>query len=316
MSRTGSEPNTHQTHRIPAPRQLGAVRRFTFESDFFTSPCAEIVVDGKPLRYVESSRLAEKRLQTLFTKEPTTIPWLEAIGHDELLVDVGANIGMYTIYAAVFTGCRVVAFEPEALNYAELNKNIFVNGLHDRVSAFCIALSDVARVDHLQLGAFGISYSHHDFGENTWTEDKVFGDKSTPKDRRLRQGCVAARLDDLIDAGVLPCPQHIKIDVDGLEHAVVDGCRRTIVDPRLRTILVEISFAHDECVAFVERMQSLGWHWSLDQLRANRKMILPPELIERYQRERFGGFNYIFFRDPVYAELFTDFLARYVPPAR
>ena len=81
-------------------------------------------------------------MATIFSKEPTTIPWLEAIRADETLVDIGANIGLYSIYAAAYTGCRVYAFEPEALNYAELNKNVFVNDLHGRVSAFCIAMSD------------------------------------------------------------------------------------------------------------------------------------------------------------------------------
>ena len=57
-------------------------------------------------------------------------------------MDNGANIGIYSIYAADFTGCHVFAFEPESLNYAEFNKNIFVNYLHERMAAFCMALSD------------------------------------------------------------------------------------------------------------------------------------------------------------------------------
>src|SRR4029450_11497484 len=131
----------------------------------------ETLVDGKTLRYVESNRLAAKRVESLFAKEPTTIPWIASFQPGETFVGIGGNVGVYSIYGAVMTGCRVFAFEPESLNYAELNKNIFVNGLHDRISAFCLAMSDEEKIDYLNLGCFGEAYSHHDFGENTWVED-------------------------------------------------------------------------------------------------------------------------------------------------
>src|SRR4029450_4527251 len=90
------------------------------------------------------------------TRNPQRFPGLESFQPGETVVDIGANIGMYTIYAAAFAGARVFAFEPDALNYAELNKNIFVNQLNDRVSAFCLALTDESKVDYLNLGAFGV----------------------------------------------------------------------------------------------------------------------------------------------------------------
>ncbi len=69
---------------------------------------------------------------------------------------------------------NVYAFEPEALNYAELNKNIFLNELHDRVLGYCVALSDVDKADRLLLSDFGLGISYHDFEENSWTDDKQF----------------------------------------------------------------------------------------------------------------------------------------------
>jgi FkbM family methyltransferase len=274
----------------------------------------EVEVAGKRLRYVESNRLARKRVESLFAKEPTTIPWLEAIGPEETLVDIGANVGMYTVYAAVVAGCRVLSFEPEALNYAELNKNIFVNGLHERVTAYCLAMSDEEKVSHLLLGAFGYAYSHHDFDENSWREDKKFGDKATRREARLRQGSVSATLDELVARGAIPFPDHVKIDVDGLEYKVVAGARKTFADPRLKSVLIEVNFADDRNTAIIDEMTSVGWRWSLDQLRTNRKAVLSPETIEKIRAEKWGGFNYIFFRDERYAKLFADFLAHYEPP--
>jgi FkbM family methyltransferase len=263
---------------------------------------------------VEANPMAAARVQMLFAKEPTTIPWLDSMEPADTLVDVGANIGLYSIYAAVVAGCRVFAFEPESLNYAELNKNIHVNGLHDRVSAFCVALSDETKVGYLHLGAFGYSYSHHDFGENTWTKDMVFGEGVTRKDARLRQGCFSSTLDELVSAELLPVPDHIKIDVDGLESRVVAGCARTLANPRVHTCLVEIDFAIDRSTAVIDLMVSLGWKYSMEQLRTNRKRILSEEEVERVRRSHRGGFNYIFFRDEAYRELFARFLSGYHPP--
>lgn len=295
-------------------RSVGQIRAFTFESDFFSSPCLEIEVDGRAVRYAESNRLAAKRVSSIFSKEPTTIPWLESFGEDDVFVDIGANVGMYSIYAAVLTGCRVYAFEPEALNYAELNKNIFVNGLHEQVVAYNLAMSDVAEVGALYLGAFGYAYSHHDFNENTWSEDKAFGDKSTPRDARLLQGCASETLDGLVARGVVPVPTHIKIDVDGLEHRVFAGMRETLRHPALKSVLIEIDHKNPHCEEMIESMLADGWRISMDQLRTNRKLILTEEQVERMRRKGSGGFNYIFFRDEAYARLFADFLDGYVPP--
>jgi FkbM family methyltransferase len=295
-------------------RHLEQVRRVTYSGDFLSLPCYEIDIDGKLIRYAEAGNLVRARVSTLFVKEPSTIPWLEAMQPDEVLVDIGANVGLYSIYAAVCSGCRVYAFEPEALNYAELNKNIFVNDLHGRVSAFCLAMSDETKIEFLRLGAFGVGYSHHDFGENTWTQDMVFGAGTTAKDARLEQGSVSTSLDALIEAGVIPVPDHIKIDVDGLESRVIGGCRQTLANPQVKTVLLEVEHRIEASYQLIQALTAMGWQYSMAQLRTNRKAILPVEEVERLQGERRGGFNYIFFRDPSWDQLFQHFLESYEPP--
>jgi FkbM family methyltransferase len=282
--------------------------------DWLKFPYWEIEVDGRKLRYVTTNRLAEKRIETLFSKEPTTIPWLDSMSSGEVLVDVGANVGMYSLYAAQVVGVRVFAFEPEALNYAELNKNIYVNHAHGRVLAFCAALIDQTRVDRLHLGGFAEGLSHHDFGENTWSTDKNFGAIKTSKDARLLQGCLSHTVDSLVTSGAVPFPDHIKIDVDGLEHKVVTGAWRTLTDPRLKTALIEIDHRIPACLELVERMERAGWRYSTDQLRTNRKVVFTEEQIANMRKRKQGGFNYIFFRDDRYAVMFKKFLERYTVP--
>ena len=60
------------------------------------------------------------RANTFFSKEPETLAWIDAMTENDVLFDVGANIGIYSVYAAL-KGLKVFAFEPESLNYAELN---------------------------------------------------------------------------------------------------------------------------------------------------------------------------------------------------
>jgi hypothetical protein len=82
------------------------------------------------------------------------------------------------------------------------------------------------------------------------------------------QGCFSTTLDSLVTRGVLPVPNHIKIDVDGLEHKVLAGCRRTLEDRQVRSVLVEINTRLPEHLRIVESMKSLGFRWSDSQVAA------------------------------------------------
>lgn len=252
-------------------------------------------------------------MRSLFAKEPITIAWIDTFREGETLFDIGANVGMYTVYAAVMRNAQVYAFEPEALNYAELNKNVFLNGMHGQVLAYCLALSDVDKVDKLLLSDFGLGISYHDFEENSWAEDKAFSpDWIVSKDGRKPQGCIGRRVDSLIDEG-LPVPDHIKVDVDGLEHRLFRGMEKTLRDPGLKTVLAEINFDSAKNLELIEWMESLGWRYSWDQLCTHRKVRFTPEKIRKIQRRGEGGLNYIFYKDPFYDELFSRLFATYEP---
>ena len=286
-------------------------------SEIFEFPADEIVTSGgRRLRYASTSKQSKARNRSLLSKEPTTIVWLDTMAPDEVLVDIGANVGMYSIYGGV-VGARVYAFEPEALNFAELNKNIYANGLHDRVTAYCLAISNQVEVSVLHLGGFGVGWAHHDFGENRWAGDKTFGTLKMEKARRVRQGCVAFPLDELVARGAIPTPHHIKIDVDGFEWKVFEGARETLANPQLKTVLLEVDFAIPESLALVGKMRELGWHYSRDQVRINQHEVTTFEKIEDLMRRGKAGNNFIFYRDDQrarYDELFRAYAEAFVPP--
>jgi FkbM family methyltransferase len=181
------------------------------------------------------------------------------------------------------------------------------------VLAYCLALSDINKVDRLLLSDFGLGISYHDFEENSWTEDKAFAeDWVVSKENRRQQGCIGRTVDSLIAEG-LPVPHHIKIDVDGLEHRVIAGMMETLRRTELKTVLIEINFDHPKNLAIIDTMEELGWRFSWDQLRMHRRVKFKVEQIKSYQERGVGGLNYIFYKDEAYDRMFERALEAYTP---
>jgi FkbM family methyltransferase len=225
--------------------------------------------------YSTPNRLIKWRVATLFTKEPETIAWIAGFQPGEVLLDVGANVGMYTIWAAKARGVRVFAFEPESQNFALLYKNIVLNDVMDLVTGYCSALSDEEAFSLLYLSDFSAGSSCHTFGES-------LDHNLRPREIGVGQGCISTTLDRLVAAGVLPVPQHIKMDVDGLEHKVLAGARRTLADPRVKSILVEVNTNLPEHRRIVEELGAAGFAHSADQVEAARVREGPFEGVANY----------------------------------
>ena len=229
------------------------------------NPRCELQHGGVAIVYATPNQHTRWRVESLFTKEPDTIAWIATFDPKDVLVDVGANVGMYTVWAAKTRGTRVFAFEPEAQNYALLNRNIGLNGLAGRATAYCLALSDEAGLSELHLSQVLIGGSCHSLGEKV-------DYKHEPMVPAFSQGCVAARLDDLVAAGTVPQPQHVKIDVDGFEPKVIRGAARTIRDARLRSLLIEVNQTLADHREMVAELGGLGFRYDPAQVaRAERK---------------------------------------------
>ena len=79
---------------------------------------------------------------SFLTKEPTTLQWMQGLERNSVLIDVGANIGIYTLPSAIFHVRKVIAVEPEIKNYNMLINNIELNNIpSDKVEALPVAVS-------------------------------------------------------------------------------------------------------------------------------------------------------------------------------
>lgn len=207
--------------------------------------------DGPSIIFGNPNKVTEWRTKTLFTKEPETIKWIVGFEPKSVFIDVGANVGMYSIWAALASKSIVYSFEPESQNYMMLNKNIFYNELSESVYAFPIALSNKV----WQLGNLGLSQnllggSGHQFGETT-----IFN-----------QGCVSTTLDVALKCLGVENPNHIKIDVDGLEPKVLEGAEATLAKPSMKSLLVETDTNNKIHMSMFEFLKKLKYTWSEEQI--------------------------------------------------
>lgn len=139
--------------------------------------------------------------------------------------DVGANVGLYTIFLAKKAGPQgaVVSFEPDGTNYSHLVENVSLNGL---ATVTCVqsALGEKA-------------------GEGRLAQGDIIGNYSllTEPEPGLRATSVAIVSGDVYaEEKGLPVPYLLKVDVEGFEYAVLQGLRRTLRNAACRAILIEV----------------------------------------------------------------------------
>lgn len=170
------------------------------------------------------------RSRTYNSKEPETLDWIDNFKKNEIFFDIGANVGLYSLYAAK-RSCKVYAFEPASNNYSSLLKNIEINKLN--VDSYGIGLSNKEKISILNLVSTIEGDSQHNLNKN----QKIYSRKFN-----IRQGTFITSLDDLIYKHHFPIPNHIKIDVDGHEKEILLGAKKILKSKKLKSVMVEINF--------------------------------------------------------------------------
>jgi len=183
--------------------------------------------------FVRVTSRAERNRLRACAKEPFTIEWIHRIGAGEVLYDIGANIGAYSLVAARKPGggARVFAFEPASANWAALCANVVINSAGEQITPLPVALSNSDTLGAFSLRALEPGSARHSLGDLESKEGPAL----------YHQPVLTFRLDDAIDRFGLPMPNHIKLDVDGGELAVLEGAQRALASSSLRSMLVEVS---------------------------------------------------------------------------
>lgn len=188
------------------------------------------------------------RAATFETKEPETLRWIDQFGGEGAFYDIGANVGLYSLYFAQTQPGRVYAFEPSALNLRLLSLNISDNGLSSRIIVVPSPLTESNEIASFRL-------SMRDEGGSMSTFGQDFGHDGSPLQSVLEYDTIGMTLDFMLDSGLLvEPPSLIKIDVDGIEHLVLRGAETVLARPSLRSILIEVNEDFRELAQDVDRI--------------------------------------------------------------
>jgi len=135
---------------------------------------------------------------------------------NDQFIDVGANIGAYSILAASQIGCKTIAFEPSEKNYSILQANLHLNNLQEFIEI-------------------------HNFALGEKNETKTIGTKGaltyiTNNQNLDLQKIEIQRLDDFAEYA-----QIIKIDVEGFEEFVLKGAEQVLNHPDTHAVILELA---------------------------------------------------------------------------
>ena len=188
------------------------------------------------LQVYTPNTLCAFRAETFSTKEPETLEWIEEFGaNGAVLYDIGANIGLYSIYHSVLNKGNVIAFEPSFFNLKLLAKNININSTQDFITVITTPLTSHNSTNNFKyeddteggaLSAFGVDFRYDGKDINSNLSVKVIG----------------SSLDSLIENKTIEdLPNLVKIDVDGIEHLILSGAVNTLKNKNCRSVLVEVN---------------------------------------------------------------------------
>jgi FkbM family methyltransferase len=144
---------------------------------------------------------------------------LDTLKVEDTFVDIGANLGSYTILAGKVVGANCVSIEPVPQTFQRLQDNILINKIHKNVQAYNIGLSDQE----------GELY----FTCNADTENHVVESE--------REGTLKVKVKKLDDLLRNVSARIIKIDVEGYELPVLRGAIESLESSSLESIIIELN---------------------------------------------------------------------------
>jgi len=204
------------------------------ENDSYTN----INIQNFQTKFFIPNELTEWRVKTFFTKEPETLEWIDNFEKKEDLIfwDIGANIGLYSIYNALKNiNSKTIAFEPSTSNLRILSRNISINNFENNIKILPVPLTNKKNSFLIMNEPNFIEGSAlNSFGEKYNFEGKNFKSK-------MKYQIFGTTINYLLENKILEIPDYIKIDVDGIEHLILEGGDRYLKNIKIKSLSIEIN---------------------------------------------------------------------------
>ena len=193
---------------------------------------SEVEVRGIGFKLMTYTRSLE--LCARMNYETENLDFIDTINPNEVLYDLGACEGRFSIYAAL-KGVRVVSFEPEAKNFSVFSQNIEINNIgEDRLKAINAGVGAKNGKAIINIG-------------QPWEggHQKVVEHGEIRNDLNFNfvenQEIQLISIDSFVEEGIYPTPNYLKIDIDGSEMPFLIGAAKTLKSNQLKGIIFELN---------------------------------------------------------------------------
>ena len=239
---------------------------------------------NKKIKFFVHNHIALWRVETLFTKEPETLEWINEFENNEKIIfwDIGANIGLYSIYTSIkHKNATTIAFEPSTSNLRLLSRNISINNLENKIMILPLPLTNSGNIFQvMHEGDFIEGRALNSFGQKFDFEGKRFKSK-------MNYSILGSTINNLIFNKTLDIPDYIKIDVDGIEHLILEGGDKILNNKKIKSISIEVNENFSSQYSKVLELMS-KYKFRIKHKKRNEKFYVGQDFNKT--------FNYVFIR--------------------
>ncbi len=219
----------------------------------------------------------------MFYEPDVSEAMLRIIGEGDVVLDVGANVGFFTVLMGCLTGPngRILGFEPGENNLARLKNNIRLN---DLANVILVEQPATAAIEEV---SFYVN-SDNSGGNAIWDPGEFppnVRSHANPRMIRMQSTTIDAEIDRL----GLRTPRLIKIDTEGAEHSVLQGARGQLTGRKVPYVIAELHEFGLEKLGSSQRdlrrfMQGFGYDTFVLYFDGALPKLIPPEtrLTSRY----------------------------------
>ena len=203
-------------------------KRATFLARLYESlqPFENVTIDDHTLKIYVPDRTSIYWVKDAPLSEPMTNRWIASLSSTDVLLDVGANVGFFSMLAASQGASKVYAIEPNPFSFDALCKNIISNDLQDVVMPINMAISEHSGCVEFAMSGTSVGSINNHISTGT-------------QPGKLHLDMMAVSLDFLHAQEMIVDVTHIKIDIDGLELEVIKGSQQLLSSANLKSVLIE-----------------------------------------------------------------------------
>jgi FkbM family methyltransferase len=255
-----------------------------FDEFLQTDSYKKITILGKDIKFFTPNNITNWRVDSFFTKEPETLKWIDTFSKKKNIIfwDIGSNIGLFSIYNALKNkNSQTISFEPSTSNLRILSRNISINDIKN-INIMPIPLTNKKnKFLIMKESQFTYGGGLNSYGEKYNFEGKIYISNMNYK-------LFGTTINYLLEQKILKIPDYIKIDVDGIEHLILEGCGKYLSDKKIKSVSIEIN------ENFTNQYKKI-----LNIMKKNKFKILQKENNKNFfkiEKKFKKTFNYIFIK--------------------